>query len=257
MITSPQNSKVKALVRLRKDGNARRAEGRFFVEGRAVVAAALETGAPVVEILYSPNLLGREHPLLARAARAGLEVIALSKDCFRKIADTKSPQGIAVVVEIAPPRAEVLEEPRALVVCACGLADPGNLGTIIRSADAAGATAVVTLPPSVDPYNAKVVRATAASLFNVPVLPLETGDFLARAAAAGLRIVAAVPEGGALHTGADWSRPVCIVVGSEAHGVAPEVLAAAACRVSIPIRGGAESLNAAVAASILLYEAVR
>ena len=262
MITSPQNDRVKDWVRLRKDGNVRRKRGLFLVEGKSAVRAALDANAKakikIAEVIHCPNLLGDDgQALVAQAESTRVEVVTVSKDCFRKIADTKSPQGVAAVIHIPEAQPELLQAPDALIVLCCGIADPGNLGTIIRTADAVGATAVVSLPPAADFYNAKVIRSTAASLLNVPVFPMLPDACLTTVNDTQLKIIAAEASGDVSYTDADWSRPVCIAVGNEAHGVPHDVLAAATQRVSIPIRGGAESLNAAVAASILLYEAVR
>jgi TrmH family RNA methyltransferase len=256
MITSPQNQHVKHLARLGRDGRLRRESGHFLVEGPRFVATAMEGGARIEEIVHSPNLAGKEHPLVSRALETGLEVVTVSKDCFRKIADVKNPQGIAALVAL-PEHAvgEVLSDPRGLFLVACGVQDPGNLGAMIRSADAAGASGVLVVRPAADIYNSKVVRSTAGSLLNLPVLSLEEAEALSALERAGVRLVLADAAGERDVRSADWSRPLALAVGSEAGGFGPGLRRAAADSVRIPMWGGAESLNAAAAAAVCLYAA--
>ncbi|MCZ7643713.1 MAG: RNA methyltransferase [Planctomycetota bacterium] len=258
LLTSPQNPWVKELVKLRKDGNERRAAGRFFLEGRRGVEAALDQPHVVIhELIVSEKLFGAGHPLLLKARERGVKIVEVSKDVFKKLADVKTPQGIAAVVQApAWDLAGILGAPGALAVAACGLQDPGNLGTLIRSCEAAGASGLLAVDATVDPYNAKVVRATAAGLLALPIVRLPRAQFLNEAAERGARLVGAVARGGIPYREFDWSRrPLVLCVGSEGEGLPPDLESACAERVTIPIRGKAESLNAAVAASILLFAA--
>jgi TrmH family RNA methyltransferase len=230
----------------------------FLVEGPASVEAALsDPRSRIMELLVSPNLLGREHAAIKQARDAGIDVVEMTRDCFKKVSDTKAPQGLAATVRIPSARPELLRQPEALVVVCCGIADPGNLGTIIRTADAVAATCVVTLPPSADLYNAKVVRSTAASLFHVPCFAMSEEAFLDTAREVPLRLVAAAAHDGEAPSAATWQRPFALAIGSEAHGVPESILSATQTWVTLPLPGRAESLNAAVAAGILLYESVR
>lgn len=259
-ISSPQNQRVKELVALRKDGEARRAAQRFFLEGPRGVAAALDAPHVVIhEVVYCEHLFGggAGEALLERARQKGIPLLRVTKDVFKKIADVMTPQGIAAVVAI--PRwdfARIVAMPDALLVVACGLQDPGNLGTLIRSCQAAGAAGLIALEGTADPFNAKVVRATAAGLLNLPIIRMKQAEFLAAAEDRDLRLVAASPRGGASYRRFDWrSRPLALCIGGESAGLPPEVEALCGEAVTIPMRGAAESLNAAVAASILLFEA--
>jgi RNA methyltransferase, TrmH family len=256
MITSPQNDRVKHLAALQKDGRLR-AEGRhFLVEGPRFVAAALSGNARVEELVYSPNLAGENHPLAALARSKGVRLTLLSKDCYKKVADVKAPQGLAALVAFPEhDLAEVVARPDALILVACRLQDPGNLGTMIRTADAAGATAVLAIRPTADIYNSKVVRSTAGSILNLPVIAASEEEVLAALREARVRLLVAEPRGETDFRRADWSRPVAVAVGAEVAGFSAAIRDAAAGSVRIPMWGKAESLNAAAAASLCLYAA--
>jgi TrmH family RNA methyltransferase len=178
---------------------------------------------------------------------------------FRQVAATESPQGIAALVELrAPSLDDSIARADALLIIACGLQDPGNLGTILRSAQAFGATALVTLRDTVSPFNPKAVRASAGAVFHLPIFAAQkTGSLFPRLRQAGVRIVATDRRSPAKIMGADLRGPAAILIGSEAVGIPPEIAAEADMRLSIPIRPGIDSVNAATAASIFLYEAAR
>ena len=257
-ISSPQNAHVKELVALRKNGEVRRECGQFLLEGRRGVATAL--AAPhveVCEVIYCPHIL--EDSVLVDAAReCDLPLVKVTKDVFRKIADVVSPQGVAAVIKIRQfTLAEMLESDEApLIVVACGIQDPGNLGTIIRSCQAAGATGLVALEGTADFYNAKVVRSTAAALLMLPVVRTTAVDFISDAMARNVRLVATAAREGVRYREFDWGRrPLAICIGGEGEGLPETMDVACQEHVTIPMRGQAESLNAAVAASILLFEA--
>ncbi len=282
MITSPQNDHVKHLAALQKDGKLRNQHRHFLVEGPRFVEAALAGSARVEELVYSPNLAGEEHPLEKLARSKGVKVTLLSKDCYKKVADVKTPQGLAALVAFPEHDLdEVLggtgpeeqgsrgwglgagtetrdpspETRRSLFLLACGIQDPGNLGTMIRTADAAGAGAVLVVRPAADIYNSKVVRSTAGSILNLPVVSASEAEILAALQKAKVRLVLAEARAGDDCRKADWSRPVAVAVGAEAVGFSPGVRAAAAGTVNIPMWGRAESLNAATAAALCLYAA--
>ena len=258
LLSSPQNPRVKEYVELRTDGNVRRAAGRFLLEGRRAVSAALALPHVVVhELIYSDQILGDDLELVQRASDKRITLTRVSKDVFKKIADVMTPQGIAAVVRIPEWKPEqILSRKDALIVVACGLQDPGNLGTIIRSCEAAGASALITLEGTADPFNAKVVRATAAGLLALPILRLKTSEFIREAEKRHVRLVATAAQNGVSYREFDWKkRPIALCIGNEGEGL-PEVIESRCThRVSIPMKGSAESLNAAVAASILLFQA--
>jgi len=259
MLSSPQNQRVKDYVALRTDGNVRRARHCFLLEGKRAVDAALSLPrAHIAELIFSEHLLGSDLSLVERAHAKNIPLVRVSKDVYKKIADVMAPQGIAAVVRMPDWNLdELLDTPNALFVAACGLQDPGNLGTLIRSCEAAGAAGLLVLEGSADPFNAKVVRATAAGLLALPIVRLTSDEFLKAMRARNARLVATSAHGGTPYKQFDWSRrPLALCIGSEGEGLPEEIESACAERVTIPMRGRAESLNAAVAASVLLFQAM-
>ena len=187
------------------------------------------------------------------------EVAEVPDRLFDQVAQTETPQGVAALVELRHHDLDAILAGRdALLLVACGLQDPGNLGTMMRSGLALGATALITLPATVSPFNPKAVRSSAGAIFRLPVFPgIEAGALCARLRPAGVRIVAADRRSSCSLAQADLRSPVALLIGNEAAGL-PEVMARAAdSQMSIPIRPGTDSLNAATAAGIFLYEAAR
>jgi RNA methyltransferase, TrmH family len=271
-LTNPRAERVKAVSRL-SGRSAREREGRFLVEGpqpvREAVAAHAEAVAdgrpgPLLDLYATAEAADRHPAVLARAAQAGLAVREVSADVLAAMADTVTPQGLlAVSRTVDVPLAEVLAGRPRLVAVLASVRDPGNAGTVIRAADAAGADAVVLTDASVDVHNPKCVRSTAGSLFHLPVV---TGVPLARVTAAlraaGMTVLAAdgagehdlddVLEGSAVGAG-----PVAWVFGNEAWGLSEADRALADTVVRVPIHGRAESLNLAMAATVCLYSTAR
>jgi TrmH family RNA methyltransferase len=262
-ITSTRNPRVKALraLRLRK---YRKQEGRFLVEGIRIVEEALDAGAPVETLVYAPDLLvsQRAKGLVQRVEPD--QRLALSGDVFGTLSSRDTPQGIAAAIRIEEPCLADLPVTRnLLVLIAYQLGDPGNLGTIIRTADAAGATGVVVVEPSVDLYDPQTVRATMGSLFALPVVRLEGEAALVdwyreiRAAGLSLLVAGSSAHGPVDHFEADFCRPLALLLGSERQGLPPSVREQADVLVRLPMAGRATSLNVAAAAAALVYEVIR
>jgi RNA methyltransferase, TrmH family len=259
IITSLANPRLKRLVRLR-DRRPRDEERLFLVEGYREVRRALEKKVALDELYYSPGwFLGENEPaLLAEAAAAGTKVFELSKEAFAKVAYRERPDGILAV---APQWRRTLAdlvlpaEPFILVVEA--IEKPGNLGTILRSADAAGCHAVIVCDPVTDLFNPNVVRASTGVLFSVPCAVEEGPAVLAWLKGRGIRSVATTPSAGALYTDSDLRGPLAVIMGSEQFGLSDFWLGNADLSVRIPMAGQADSLNVAMAALITLFEAVR
>ncbi len=259
MLSSPQNQRVKQYVELRTDGNVRRERNCFLLEGRRAVGAALALERALIdEVIFSEHILGEDLSLPELARKRNVPLVRVSKDVYKKIADVMTPQGIAAVVRMPQwKNADVFGARDALIVAACGLQDPGNLGTLIRSCEAAGAAGLVILEGSIDPFNSKVVRATAAALLTLPILRLDANAFLEAAAKSKTRLAATTARGGVSFKQFDWSRrPLALCIGNEGAGLPAEIESACAERITIPMKGSAESLNAAVAASILLFQSL-
>lgn len=262
-ITSFQNPKFKFLRSLRQRKYRRRAE-RFLIEGIRIVEEALDCAAPVETLVYAPELLVSERAQALVERVTPDRRLALSGDLFRALSARQQPQGLAAVVRISDRRlADLPLSDDLLVVVAYQLRDPGNLGAIVRTADAVAATGVVVVEPAADLFDPQTVRATMGSLFALPIVRLAGGEALAewyadvRAAGLPLRVVASSAHGQQLHYQADYRRPLVLLVGSERHGLPPSVRRAADVTVRLPMTGRATSLNVAAAATALLYEIVR
>ncbi|MDX6217837.1 MAG: methyltransferase, TrmH family [Frankiales bacterium] len=246
-ITSTRNERVQAVRRLHRR-SARLAERRFVVEGPQAVREALGS---LLE-LYTSDL---SDPLAVAAAARGVEVVHVDDKVLNALAETVTPQGLVGVAALL--EGTLPDRPR-LVAVLHEVSDPGNAGTVIRTADAAGADAVVLTEGSVDPHNGKCVRATAGSLWHLPVVteadPLE---LVATLQARGLRVLATSGSGDIGLDDLDLTGPTAWVFGTEAHGLPDAVLQAADARVRIPLYGRAESLNLATAAAVCLYASAR
>lgn len=261
-ITSTANASVKEARKLAR--RRRRSEsGLLLVEGPAVLAAARGHLERVfVAVDADPEARAQAH----LAAEAGADVLEVTGDVLRTLSETVAPRGAIGVARLDEPESGRMLDGAALALLCCDVADPGNVGTIIRTADAAGAAAVLLSPGSVDARNPKAVRASAGSLFHLPVAS-DVGPDVAMAAArrAGLRVIAADAAGGVSHTAADLAAPAMLVLGGEAHGLPSAVLAACDEIVRVDMHaaerpgygGRAESLNLAATAAIVAFEAVR
>ena len=236
---------------------AREETGLFLLEGPQAVREALAARPDHVTEVYGTPAAFERHGDIADAARgAGVPVHLAGEQVLEAMADTVAPQGVVAIARQFPAElAEVLAHgPRLVAVCD-QVRDPGNLGTIIRAADAVGADAVVLTGRTVDPFNPKVVRATTGSLFHVPICRgADVGGVIDQLRRAGLRVVAADVKGRDLPTArAELRRPTAWLFGNEAHGLDDDALARADTAVRLPIYGAAESLNLAIAAGVCLY----
>ncbi len=258
-ITSLQNPRIKQLVKLR-DRRPRDEAGVFLVEGYRQIRRALEKGVKLTELYFAPDwYLGENEPaLLAQAAATGAKLFELTKEAFAKVAYRERPDGLLAV---APQWRTGLDDlklsatPFLLVVEA--IEKPGNLGTILRSADAAGVDALIVCDPVTDLFNPNVVRASTGVLFSVPVAIAASDEVRPWLRARGIRAVVTTPAAEALYTDTDLRGPLALVMGSEQYGLSDAWLREADARVRIPMAGQADSLNVAMATIITLFEAVR
>jgi TrmH family RNA methyltransferase len=254
--------RLKAARRLNKRAFRQR-ERAFLAEGPQAVAEAFHCGAQVTDLFVTVPARTRHRDLVAAIAAADIPVHVVSGEVMDELAQTVTPQGLlAVCGFIDVPLAEVARAAPALVALLANVRDPGNAGTVLRTADAAGAHAVVFADASVDPYNGKCVRASAGSLFHLPVVAgtrLEEAVVTLREA--GLRIVAADGRAGRSlddpEVQARLAGPTAWMFGNEAWGLPPELVALADEPVAVPIYGRAESLNLAAAAAVCLYASAR
>ena len=267
-ITSAANPLIRQVIAVKdKPGSSR--EGAFLVEGPHLIETALRSGAHIERILFTAGF-GRKHEwqkLIRRLlkeispASAGSPegtVIEVSEQVFTRLSDTETPQGILAVIALPTATLDGLQFRATPLLAVCdGIQDPGNLGTIVRAADAAGADAVVIMPGTCSPYNSKAVRATAGSLFNIPVVRSDAEDLIRFLMRMDMRLLATDIRGTVSLYDTDLALPIALAFGNEAHGVSRELRKAADQLIRIPIFGKAESLNVAMSASVCLYETAR
>lgn len=252
MITSASNAKIKLVRALLARRSERQAEQAFVIEGVRLAEEAAAAEAPARLVLHTDRLDPRGRAAMNQLARLGAQVEAVAEPVMAAASDAQTPPGILAVVGMAP---RPLPAQLTLALVLDGLADPGNAGTLLRTADAAGLDAVFLAPGSVDAYNPKVVRAAMGAHFHLPIIE---ADWSALAAAlAGLRLWRAEAHAGEPYAEVDWRAPSALLVGAEAAGPSPAGQALAPAAVHIPAPGRAESLNAAVAAAVIVFEALR
>jgi len=258
-ITSLQNPRVKQLVRLR-ERRERDAAGLFLIEGYREVRRALEKAVRLKELYFAPDwFLGENEPaLLEQARQAGAQLFELSEEAFAKCSYRDRPDGLlAVAPQWKRELAGLAPRTPPFFLVVESIEKPGNLGTILRSADAAGVDAVIVCDPVTDIFNPNVVRSSTGVLFSVPVVVADSPTVHAWLIEKGVRIVATTPDTPDLYTQTDLRGPLAIVMGSEQYGLSEFWLKNSHARVRIPMAGQADSLNVAMATIITLFEAVR
>jgi len=268
-ITSLQNPRVKAVVKLR-DGRGRRASGLFVAEGSREVSRAVAAGLMLRELWVCPAMLGVgeqeiDHYVTSLLGHGiDVPVLIAPPAVFGKLAYVREAEGVLAVCEPPEWSLEVLPsvEPGTLDLVAVGTEKPGNLGAMVRTADAAGCRCVVAAGAPVDAMNPNAIRASTAAVFRVPTLTMDEAEAIDFYQHSGVRLIAAYPEQGIDYTEAHYAGPTAIIIGPEDRGLSTAwrdaaVASGGAC-VRIPMAGQAtDSLNASVAAAVLLFEAVR
>ncbi len=259
-VTSASNPRLKAVTALRRR-RVREEEGLTVVDGHEELALALDAGVVPTTVLHCPELMADPTAgadLVDRARAAGASTLRCGRAAFEKVAYREGPDGLLAVVPVAGVALADLDLPPDPLVVVCeGLEKPGNLGAVLRTADAAGAAAVVSADPVTDWGNPNVVRASKGTVFSVPVASAPTGEVVGWLRTHGIRLVATTPDTDVLHTEVDYRGGVAVAVGTEKTGLTAEVLDAADARVRIPMHGRVNSLNASTAAAVVVYEAVR
>ena len=257
-ITSLTNPLVKAVrgLHLRKD---REESGQFLAEGLKIVTEAVELGRPPRVLLYGPE--ARDHPVLRKAAlatlAAGGDVVEVTRDILEKISRRDNPQTVVAVFDQTFAALESLvPTSNAVWVALHAVRDPGNLGTIVRTADAAGCGGVILVGDCCDPYSVEAVRATMGSIFAVPLYKATIPTFIAWRQGWPGSVVGTLLTATVDHRSADFSRPSLILMGNEQQGLTPELAAACDVNVKIPMRGRADSLNLSVATGVMIYAAI-
>jgi len=259
VLTNTRSDRVKAVRALSRRA-VRSRQGLFLAEGPQSVREAVSHRPDVVRELYATaEARARHTPILATAADAGLAVQEVSDEVLAEMCDTEAPQGLLAVCRVRTSSLEAVLERRPRLLCVLmNVRDPGNAGTVLRGADAAGADAVVLSENSVDVFAPKVVRSTAGSLFHLPVVTgVPVDEILRQVRAAGLALLAADGAGKHLLGDVDLVRAHAWILGNEAWGLDDVVLARCDDVVRVPVHGRAESLNLAMAATLCLYASAR
>jgi RNA methyltransferase, TrmH family len=258
VITSPSNPAVRAARKLARPAARARLGGQFLLEGPEGIREALAAGHVPVTVLATERAAARHRGLLNAARAAGSRVLSVAEPLLAGVAHTATPQGLVAVLPGVTRSLDGLPAAPRLVCVLAEVRDPGNAGTVIRTADAFGADAVATTSGSVDPQSPKAARAAAGSLFHLPVVAgVPWPDLRAALRERHLRLVGADPHAPATVHEAPLDEPVALVLGNEAHGLPPAVRDGLDLVVRVPLAGRAESLNLAAAAAVLLYEASR
>jgi TrmH family RNA methyltransferase len=240
-----------------RDARARRTEGLTILEGARLVDGALDRDAPIVCAYVGPDAPRACPGVVGRLRAAGVPVRETVAGVIERVASTQTPQPVVAVARAGGIPLDALARDGLLLV-AVDLADPGNAGTLLRSAEAAGVVGVVFSGNSVDPFGPKAVRSSAGAVFGIPVAEGEDPvDVLDALRAHGRRRLATVTRGGERYEGVDLTEPIALVLGGEAHGIRPAVRAHVDGELTVPMAGDAESLNVAVAGAVVAFEAAR
>jgi TrmH family RNA methyltransferase len=249
-LTSRQHATVRRCRRLAARGPE---DGAVLLDGAHLVAAALDAGVPVDTVVTD----GRHADLAARASRAGATVFEAGAKVFDAVSPVRAPTGVVAIGRWSPtPIGALLTATNARLIGLVGVQDPGNVGAVVRTADAFGATGVISFDGSADPAGFKALRGAMGSTFRVPVASARLADGLPDARRRGLRIAASVAQGGEAPSASALAGPILILLGNEGAGLPESLVIEADVRLTVPMRPGVDSLNVAVTAAVLLWEAV-
>jgi TrmH family RNA methyltransferase len=252
MITSPHNPRLKLIRALAGRPKERRENGAFLAEGARLLEDALSAGWPLRYALAAESLSPRAESLLEKLAAAGVEVERVQDSLLAGASETEHSQGLLAVLDFLPP---VLPENPDFIVIFDQIRDPGNLGTLLRAAAAAGAEGVFLPPETADAFAPKVVRAGMGAHFRLPIFPIAWQEIHAKVG--GMAVYLAETQNAVACWQADFRSPLALVIGGEAEGASQQARALAKQNIVIPMPGGMESLNAAMAGTILMFEVVR
>jgi RNA methyltransferase, TrmH family len=258
-ITSVKNTKVKTWASL-KQKKFRTQTGLYIAEGVRLVEEAVQSHAQVQEILICGDIQsGKFDAIINGANSQEVQLYEVTEAVLEHVADTKTPQGVVAIIRQSEgdPEAFIANKENPLYLVLDAIQDPGNLGTIIRTADAVGATGVLLSKTSVDLYNPKVVRATMGSLFHLPVFEVDLETFLPKLKEIGVSVIGTSVTAEKTVYESNFTGAAALVIGSEAHGLTASIAEQIDTEIALPMPGKAESLNAAIAASVMMYEALR
>ena len=254
-ITSAQNPKFKNLLLLQEKSKARREQGLFVVEGRRELEHALETGFTARTVFVCPEIAGES---VIPGLTGNLTIVEIPEALYRKAAYRESTEGVIAEMEVKERRLEDLQlSERPLIVVLESVEKPGNLGAVLRSADAARADAVIVCDPLTDLWNPNLIRASLGGIFTVPTVCASSAEAIAWLKARGVRILTAQLQDSSWYYDTDMTGGTALVMGTESTGLTDVWRQAADAHIRIPMLGRLDSLNVSVSAAILLFEAVR
>lgn len=267
ILTSAQNPKVKRLVALQQKSAERRREGLFVVEGQRELMHCIDSGMAIDTVFFCPSLMSdcnnagsekTQMDTINTLQANGTHAYEVNANIYNKVAYRGGTEGVIAIVK-APQKtlADLHLCPTPLIVVLESVEKPGNLGAILRSADAAGADAVIVCDPRTDLYNPNLIRSSIGAIFSVPCIACTSEECIAYLKAHGIQILTAQLQDSSLYYDTDMQRPTAIVMGTEATGLTPLWREAADAHIRIPMLGKLDSLNVSVSTAILLYEAVR
>ncbi|HBR21448.1 MAG TPA: RNA methyltransferase [Nitrospiraceae bacterium] len=258
-ITSSSNPKIKEGLDI-KNKRSKYKHAAFIIEGPHLVETALASGNKINTVFFTDSFRTKKdrQKILREIAKKTDEIFEVTEQIMNKLADTETPQGIIAIASYdIEPLEEIKFKSAPLIVAVDRVQEPGNLGTIIRISDAAGADAVIILKGTCDAFMQKTIRATAGSIFNVPIIYAGTDKFIEWLKSNGIMLIATALDSDKSIFDAGLKKPIAFVFGNEAHGVSNEIKKKADLILKIPILGKAESLNVSASAAVCLYEAVR
>ncbi len=251
-ITSSQNPRIKYILKLRDDKKLRQSEKSMLVEGWDEINLAIHAGNKPTLVLFSPDLIKRQIDLVS------VEQLTVTQAIFEKVSHRENPDGWLAVFQLPRTSLDDIDlSSDPLLVVAESIEKPGNLGAILRTADAAGVDALLVCDPKVDIYNPNVVRASRGTLFTVPTIEISNENALSALRKSNIKLVAATPQAKTEYTDQDLRGPIAIIVGTENEGLTDFWLSEADEKVKIPMLGKVNSLNVSIAAALIVYEARR
>lgn len=259
IITSLSNPKIKEAIDIKNKRSEYR-EKAFIIEGPHLIEMALASGSQIKQAFFTDEFSAKKEGqgLLRLISGKTDEIYNIKDNILNELADTETPQGILAIASYKPRNLrEIRFKSIPLIVVIDGVQEPGNLGTIIRTSDAAGADAVIILKGTCDPFMQKTIRATAGSIFNIPIIHTETDDLLKWLTSEKIRLIVTALDAEISIFDADLKNAVAFVFGNEAHGASSQMRKNAVVTVRIPILGKAESLNVGASAAVCLYETLR
>jgi TrmH family RNA methyltransferase len=253
MLTSTKNPRIQRIRKLQNSRSMRRKEGLFVVEGVRLTEEAFQAGRRPSLVLYTDDINLRGQKIIDGYTSQGVEVVQVAPHVMQVASDTQTPQGILALLPIQT--LPIPDNPDFLVI-PDSIRDPGNMGTILRTALAASVSAVIIPPKTADPFSPKVIRAAMGAHFKLPILQLDWDEIRHLVEEQNLTIYLADSSGGQSHHEANFQTPLALIIGGEADGAGQKAQKLANQRVFISMAGGVESLNSAVAAAVLMFEVV-